>query len=372
MDICNFFGSSSFKSATSSLREGSVSEEDSEAPPYKRPCAVPSSAATSRKYNKKWAKDFPWLEYDGNFQGASCKICRKVETRGQSSQGSGGVCVTKPFQNWKKAVQKMKEHASSESHLRQVEAELIVSRGETVVHQLQRFGDSERSKNRKSIKALLGCTHYLCKHYIPHTTNFSKLIDLIVSCGGKDLEEFVRKAAKNASYTSTDAVTDFVEAIGVWVDELQVNRVRNAPFFSLMADECVDVANIEELSVYCRWVENGVSVEHFMEILPLKKTNAQSIYSVLLDWLKKKDLQCSKLVGMGFDGAATFAGRNWVCKHVWRSMHLIQSSSSATAISFNWLVFNLQTALRESNTFIQHWLHFGIFFTIRRRDARIV
>ena len=311
MDIHNFFGSSSSKSATSSLREGSESEEDStnEAPPSKRPCAVPSSAATSRKYNKKWAKDFPWLEYDGNFQGAFCKICRKVETRGQSSQGSGGVWVTKPFQNWKKAVQKMKEHASSESHLRQVEAELIVSRGETVVSQLQRFGDSERSKNRKTIKALLGCTHYLCKQHIPHTSNFSQLIDLIVSCGGKDLEEFVRKAAKNASYTSTDAVTDFVEAIGVWVDELQVNWVCNAPFFSLMADECVDVANIEELSVYCRWVENGVPVEHFMDILPLKKTNAQSIYSVLLDWLKKKDLQCSKLIGMGFDGAATFAGK---------------------------------------------------------------
>ena len=184
-----------------------------------------------------------------------------------------------------------------------------MSRGETVVHQLQRFGDSERSKNRKAIKALLGCTHYLCKQHIPHTTNFSKLIDLIVSCGGKDLEEFVRKAAKNASYTSTDAVTDFVEAMGVWVDELQVNRVRNAPFFSLMADECVDVANIEELSVYCRWVENGVPVEHFMEILPLKKTNAQSIYSVLVDWLKKKDMQCSKLTGMGFDGAAIFAGK---------------------------------------------------------------
>ena len=134
MDILNFFGSSSSKSATSSLREGSESEEDSinEAPPSKRPCAVPSSAATSQKYNKKWAKDFPWLEYDGNFQGAFCKICREVETRGQSSQGSGGVWVTNPFQNWKKAVQKMKEHASSESHLRQVEAELIVSRGETV------------------------------------------------------------------------------------------------------------------------------------------------------------------------------------------------------------------------------------------------
>ena len=72
MDIRNFFGSNSSKSATSSLREGSESEEDStnEAPPSKRPCAVPSSAATSRKYNKKWAKDFLWLEYDGNLQGA--------------------------------------------------------------------------------------------------------------------------------------------------------------------------------------------------------------------------------------------------------------------------------------------------------------
>ena len=88
----------------------------------------------------------------GNFQGAFCKICRKVETKGQSSQGSGGVWATKPFQNWKKAVQKMKEHASSESHLRQVEAELIVSRGETVVHQLQRFGDSERTRTGKPSK----------------------------------------------------------------------------------------------------------------------------------------------------------------------------------------------------------------------------
>ena len=290
MDIHNFFGlSSSSKSATPSLREissGSESEEDltSEAPPSKRPhtCTVPSPAATSQNYNNKWEKDFPWLEYDGNFQGAFCKICRKAEIRGQSSQGIGDVWVTNPFQNWRKEVEKMKAHANSASHLRQFEGQLLASRGETVVHQLQSFGDSERSKNWKAINALLCCTHYLCKQHIPHATNFSKLIDLVVSCGGKDLEDFVCKAAKNACYTSTDAITDLVEVIGVWVDELQVNQVQNAPFFSLMGDECVDVANIEELSVYCRWVENCAPVEH-MEIFPLKKTDAQSIYSVLLD-----------------------------------------------------------------------------------------
>ena len=301
MDIRKYFASSSSKSVSPSNREVSTTELEnkddsaSEVPPTKRPCAVPSSVpssvgtsssvpssvgtsssvpssvvtsssvpssvgtsssvpssvGTSRNYNKKWEKNFPWLEYDGNFQGAFCTICRKDETRGRSSQGSGGVWVTKPFQNWKKAVEKMKAHASSEFHLRQAEAALLVSTKGTIVHQLQHIGDSERSKNRRAIKALLRCTHYLCEQHIPHTTNFSKLVDLIVSCGGKDLEDFVSKAAKNASYTSTDAVTGFVEAIVVWVNELQVNQVCNAPFFSLMADECVDVANIEELSVYC-------------------------------------------------------------------------------------------------------------------------
>ena len=64
-------------------------------------------------------------------------------------------------------------------------------------------------------------------------------------------------------------------------------------------------------------------------------------------------------------------GRNQVCKHIWRSMHPIHSSSTATVVNFNWLVFNLPTALRESNTCVQHSLHCGNFFTIRQRDVRI-
>ena len=311
MDIRGFFGTSSSKFAPT---VSSDSEEDSTSEALqpsssKKQCLRPTPSV-SRKYNKKWEKDFPWLQYDENYQGAFCKICRMPdsETQSQTLQGSGGVWVTRPFQNWKKAIQKMKAHASSETHVRHCEAELLAKRGETIVHQLQRIGDLEKYRNRNAIKSFLHCTHFLCKQHIPHTTNFSKLINLIVSCGGKHLEEFVQRAARNASYTSSDAVTDFLEAIGVWVDELQINQLLGAPFFSLMADECTDIATIEELSIYCRWVENGSPVEHFMEILPLKKADAESIYSVLIDWIKKKNVQCHKLVGMGFDGAATFAG----------------------------------------------------------------
>ena len=74
-----------------------------------------------------------------------------------------------------------------------------------------------------------------------------------------------------------------------------------------MVDVCIHIAIVEELSIFCWWVENGPPVEHFVGILPLKKTNAEYIYSTLIDCLKKKNVQCRKLIGMRFNGTATFA-----------------------------------------------------------------
>ena len=79
-------------------------------------------------------------------------------------------------------------------------------------------------------------------------------------------------------------------------------------FFSIMADECTDVTTIEELTICCHWVESGVPEEHFIEILPLKNASAESIYSALMEYCREKNIQLERLIGMGFDGAATFSG----------------------------------------------------------------
>ena len=79
-----------------------------------------------------------------------------------------------------------------------------------------------------------------------------------------------------------------------------------------MADECTDITMVEELSIFCRWVEDGLPVEHFLDIVPLKKADAKTIYMyfTLVDFLMQKNIQLSKLMGMGFDGAATFSGKH--------------------------------------------------------------
>ena len=280
MNLHHFFGASSSSSkSTTTATTCPSEEEDSDIEslgpnPPKKQCSASghASSISQRKYNEK---SYPWLEYDDNHQGAFCKICRKSELL--TLDKTGGIWTTKPFKNWKKALEKMKKHANSEAHNRNLQAEIFAARARkdgSVVQQLQRIGEQEKIRNRKAIKAFLRCTHFLARQHIPHTTNYDKLVDLVVSCGGQDLVVFVTRAGRNATYTSTDAVTDFVEAIGIWVDEFQTKRLLNARFYSIMADECTDVATIEELSIFCRCVEDGEPVEHFLEILPLQKANA--------------------------------------------------------------------------------------------------
>jgi len=96
-----------------------------------------------------------------------------------------------------------------------------------------------------------------CSSTYARTTNFSDLVDLVVSCGGENLKCFLEKAGNNATYISKD---DFVETIGQWIEENLPKRVHQAEYFSLLADECTDISTIEEFSVVICWMENGCTL----------------------------------------------------------------------------------------------------------------
>ena len=73
---------------------------------------------------------------------------------------------------------------------------LLHLREGSVLQQMHRLEECERLKNRSAIKSLLRCTHFLAGNHNAHTTNFGDLIDLVVTCGGEDLKQFVNKAGK--------------------------------------------------------------------------------------------------------------------------------------------------------------------------------
>ena len=70
--------------------------------------------------------------------------------------------------------------------------------------------ESNRLQNRKAIKALIRCTHFLAYQHIAHT---DKLVELVVSCGGETLQTFLDRAGGNVAYTSKMAVVEFVDTL---------------------------------------------------------------------------------------------------------------------------------------------------------------
>ena len=158
------------------------------------------------------------------------KFVNKQQQKRRRTQHTGGVWVSKPFKNWKKATEKMRAHEKTDVHIMAAQALLITSTEDMIVHQMQKIHMVGREKNRNAIKALMRCTHFLTLHHIAHTTNFSLLVDLVVSCGGRGLQVFLDNAPKNAAYTSHKAVTDFIEALATWIEESQLKRLQKCTF----------------------------------------------------------------------------------------------------------------------------------------------
>ena len=92
-------------------------------------------------------------------------------------------------------------------------------------------------KNKVAVKALIRCPHFLARQHIAHSTNFEKLVSLVVACGGEDLKTFLEPAGKNVMDTSRIAVTKFIEALGTWVEEYLLKHLHQAPFYSIMTDK---------------------------------------------------------------------------------------------------------------------------------------
>ena len=88
--------------------------------------------------------------------------------------------------------------------------------------------------------------------------------------------------------------------------------------------------------------ESGVPEEHFIQILPLKKANAES--GVLLE----KTIQLGRLIGMGFDGAATFSGDKTEL-----SPHALVAN--VVVMSFNWLLCKLLMLHQVSSMSTPPW-----------------
>ena len=99
-NILSYFGPSSCNgvtcSSSQSVSDNDSSDSDSKPPPNKKSCTEKFRPLTSRRsFRKDWEKEFSWLEYDQDVNGAFCRICRTHSVHHTTQEHTGGVWVSK-------------------------------------------------------------------------------------------------------------------------------------------------------------------------------------------------------------------------------------------------------------------------------------
>ena len=162
----------------------------------------------------------------------------------------------------------------------------------------------ELSLKKSAVKAAVQCLCWLVKSEIPHTTNYDSLLKTV---------QFILKhlyQGENAKYTSQCVIQEFLQTLGNQIEELQLQEVKKCPRFSLMIDESTDVAVLNEMVVYIRYITPHAEVKtSFMKILELFNGTAQTSEEAVVNYLDNTNLPFSNMVGFATDGARVMTGR---------------------------------------------------------------
>ena len=133
------------------------------------------------------------------------------------------------------------------------------------------------------------CMYWLCKQEIPHTTDFSSLLELAKKVGATYLNDIC--LSKNAHYTSERFMQEAVCSLGEVITSNLFKEIRASPFFYLMADETTDVAVVKEVIVYARFLGHQNKVKTaFIGMIGVADGFAATIIGILMQLYERKNL----------------------------------------------------------------------------------
>ena len=128
--------------------------------------------------------------------------------------------------------------------------------------------------------------------------NFLALLHFCVQAGHCALKGHLENPKGNARYTSYGIQNQLITICGDLIRAKLLRSIRTARFFSIVADEATDLANIEQLSLSIRFVQNGAPCERFMGFLKCEAgTTGEAIANMILTQLEEWQLEPQLLRG---------------------------------------------------------------------------
>ena len=96
------------------------------------------------------------------------------------------------------------------------------------------------------------------------------------------LQEFIKSSPANATYTSPQSLSGFIDAIYEWVFKIDMNYLKSRKAWSIMLDETEDGSSREELLMLARTIDDHGNIQvTMMDMLKVKNRKAAGLYQLI-------------------------------------------------------------------------------------------
>ncbi len=114
---------------------------------------------------------------------------------------------------------------------------------------------------------------------------------------------------KTNKYTSGDIQNECLQVMALHILRQVGSSIRNNGVYTIMADECTDVANKEQFAICIRWVDETLTDhEDVIGLRQVETIDANCLVDAIKDVLLRMSLKLSDCRGQCYDGASNMTG----------------------------------------------------------------
>ena len=118
----------------------------------------------AKTFQVDWYNNYPWITLCATSNLVFCYYCRKIKQKGLSTLSSKQekAFTVDGFGNWKKALQRFKEHESSQDHKESMEKHILM-RQPSVASQLTTQLETSQALHRRLLEKEISSITTICK-----------------------------------------------------------------------------------------------------------------------------------------------------------------------------------------------------------------
>lgn len=301
----------------------------------------------SRTIQSAWYSAYPWISVCTAQYKVYCATCRAANHQGLlNPKPMKSPFVYSGFTNWKKALEKFREHENSSIHKDATQKLAAKNRGIGIDALLSTQLRKDQEHHRSMLMKLLHAIQFLSRQGLPlrghreHVETCNGNLYQLLLLQTKECPKMV-PWLKRKEYISPEIVNEIITAMGQHVLRAILSDVGVSLWYSVIVDEATDVCLNEQMSFSVRWVDKNYDIhEDTLGLIQLPNTRAETIFSAIKDVLIRCSLPSSQCRGQAYDGASNMSGIN-------RGVQALFKSEANKALYVHCLAHSLNLCLKD-------------------------